>query len=419
MTDAALIAGVVALVALWRAKIATLPVTAPMLYLGAGAVLGTDALDVLRLDLESETVAVLAEITLALLLFSDASRIDVRRLRSSIGIPVRLLAIGLPLTVALGTVLTAAVLTDLTWAQAALVAAILAPTDAALGEAVVTNEAVPLRIRQALNVESGLNDGLVVPAVAIFLSLAVGDELESPGRLVGDAVTEVGLGIAVGVATAFVLARAVGRAMDRGWSDSEGYRLLTAGGAIVAFTGATAAGGNGFIAAFTAGLLVRAFVGEPVDDHTAFVEDVAQVGAAATFVVFGALLVVPALDALTVPVAVCAIGTLTVARMAPVAIALLGSRLRVPTVAFIGWFGPRGLASMVFGLLVLQEESLAAREDLFAVIVLVIATSVVLHGVSAAPLAGRYGAWFAAHGRDDMEEMVAVEAPMVRGGRPM
>ena len=149
MTDLAIVAAVLVVVAAMRSRIATLPVTAPMLFVAAGVVLGDDVLGVFELDLESETVAVLAEFTLSLLLFADASRIDVRRLRTTIGLPFRLLTIGLPLTVALGTMMTALLLTDLSLAEAALVAAVLAPTDAALGQAVVENPAVPQRIRQA------------------------------------------------------------------------------------------------------------------------------------------------------------------------------------------------------------------------------------------------------------------------------
>lgn len=417
MTSLALVAGVVAVVATFRHRIGELPVTPPMLYVAAGLLLGPDVADILTLELESETVALLAELTLALLLFSDASRIDVRRLRSSIALPARLLGIGLPLTVAMGTLLTAMVLTDLGWAEAALVAAILAPTDAALGEAVVTNDAVPIRIRQALNVESGLNDGLVVPAVTIFMSLAAGHELEGGWTLATDAFAEIGIGLGVGLGAAFVLSKLAMWAMDRSWSDAEGYRLLALGGALAAFAAATAAEGNGFIAAFVCGLLVRAFMGEPVDEHTELAEDAAQIGAAATFVVFGALLVWPAVEVLTVPIAACAIGTLTIGRIIPVWVAMLGAGLRTPTIAFVGWFGPRGLASMVFGLLVVQQESLTGRSDLFSVIVLVIIASVVLHGVTAAPLAKRYAAWFELHGNHDMEESVMVEPAMLRGER--
>ncbi len=417
MTDVAVIAAVLALVAAFRHRLSALPVTAPMLFVAAGMILGSDALGWLTIDLGNESVALLAEFTLALLLFSDASRIDVRRLRESAVIPARLLMIGLPLTVALGSLLTALLLTDLSWAEAALVAAILAPTDAALGEAVVTNTAVPSRVRQALNVESGLNDGLVVPAVAIFTSLAAGLELDEPATFVREAVAEIGLGLLVGAATAFVLAKIATLAMGRDWSDAEGYRLLMLGGAVVGFAATDAAGGNGFIAAFVCGLLVRAFMGEPVDEQTELAEDAGQIGAAATFIVFGALLVWPALEDLTVPVALCAIATLTIGRMVPVWVALIGSGLRLPTVAFIGWFGPRGLASMVFGLLLLQDETLESPNDLFSVIVLVIIASVVLHGATAAPLADRYAAWFDQHARHDMQEAMPVARAMLRGER--
>ena len=417
MLDLAHVAGVLAIVAAIRHLIHDLPVTAPMLYVAAGVVLGPDVAGLLEIDLESETVAVLAELTLALILFSDASRIDVRRLRHSIALPARLLGIGLPLTIAMGTVLTALLLTDLSWAEAALVAAVLAPTDAALGESVMTNEAVPMRVRQALNVESGLNDGMVVPAVAIFLSLAIGAELDDPEQLAVDALTEVGLGLLIGIGIAFVLSRVAMRAMERNWTDSEGFRLLMLGGALAAFAGSITAGGNGFIAAFVCGLLLRAFMGDPVDTHTTLTEDAGQIGATATFVLFGAVLVWPAFDALTPLVAVCAIATLTLGRMVPVAISLLGAGLRPTTVAFIGWFGPRGLASMVFGLLVIQEETLVGRERLFAVIVIVIVSSVVLHGMSAAPLANRFGRWFDLHGNHDLEEMAEVEAAKLRGER--
>jgi NhaP-type Na+/H+ or K+/H+ antiporter len=415
--DLALVAGVLAVVAAIRHLITDLPITAPMLYVAAGVVLGPDVAGLLQIELENETVAVLAELTLALILFSDAARIDVRRLRHTVALPARLLGIGLPLTIASGTLLTALLLTDLNWIEAALIAAVLAPTDAALGEAVITNEAVPLRIRQALNVESGLNDGMVVPAVTIFLSLGIGAELDDPGRLVLDALGEIGLGVVFGAVIAFALSHVTTLAMERNWTDSEGSRLLMLGGALGAFAGSTAADGNGFIATFVCGLLLRAFMGEPVDRQTTLTEDVAQIGATATFVLFGALLVLPAFDALTPLVALCALGTLTIGRMIPVAISLVGAGLRPTTVAFVGWFGPRGLASMVFGLLVIQEEALAGREQLFAVIVLVIVTSVVLHGVSAAPLANRYGRWFDRHGNHDMEELAAVEPAMLRGQR--
>ena len=164
MTTLAVIGAVIAVVSLFRERLRSLPLTTPMLYVAAGMILAPEVLglELFADGLEDEAIALIAEVTLALLLFSDAARIDTRNDSTSLALPARLLGIGLPLTIALGTLVTALFLTDLSWAEAALVAAILAPTDAALGEAVVSNTAVPVRIRQALNVESGLDRKSVV-----------------------------------------------------------------------------------------------------------------------------------------------------------------------------------------------------------------------------------------------------------------
>ena len=416
MADLAIIAAVIGLVSLVRERISALPVTTAMLFVAFGVVLGPDVTGALRIELGDETIALLVELTLALLLFADASRIELGR-GSSYSIPIRMLGIGLPLTIAMGAVGTALLLTDLSWAEAALVAAILAPTDAALGEAVVTNPAVPVRIRQALNIESGLNDGLVVPVVAVFAVVAAGEDLDDPASLVGEALAEIGVGVAVGGVVALALVWLVRNAVRHEWSDAEGLRLVALGGALVAFAGTAALSGSGFVAAFVCGLLARQFAGSDLCDRVELVEDLGQLGASATFLLFGALMVWPAFEALTVLVAICAIGTLTVARMVPVAIAMIGSGLKTPTVAFLGWFGPRGLASMVFGLLILAEGEVERSEQLFSVIAFVIVLSVVLHGATAAPLAGRYGAWYEEMGAEAAmpEESMDVSMGRTRG----
>lgn len=423
MVDLAIIAGLIALVALVRERIGRLPVTAPMLFVGAGILLSPETTGVLEIALADETVALAAELTLALVLFSDAARIDTRSDRLSFGLPARLLGIGLPLTVAMGTVLTALLLTDLSWAEAALVAVVLAPTDAALGEAVVSNPAVPIRIRQALNVESGLNDGLVVPVFALLLAVVVGEEIDDAESLVAEAFTEIGIGVGIGAAFALIATAAVKWASAREWTDAEGLRLVAFGCALATFAGSTALGGNGFIAAFVCGLMLRYQLGEDAATHTELAEDAGQVGAAITFVIFGALIVVPALDSLGFLVVVCALGTLTIGRMMPVAVAMIGAGLKPPTVGFLGWFGPRGLASMLFGLLIVTEggggvDAAEMGTDLFGVITLVVLASIVLHGVTAAPGAERYGAWFDEHGNHGpMPEAEDVMVSRVRGSR--
>lgn len=419
MSDLAVFAIVLALVSLVRVRIKRLPITPPILYVAAGLVLGPELLGLVDLNLEDETVVLIAELTLALVLFSDAARIDTRADRLSFGLPARLLALGLPMTIALGTLVTRLLLPDLTWAEAALVATILAPTDAALGEAVVTNPAVPVRIRQALNVESGLNDGLVVPVFTLLLAVVAGSEIESVDTLVGEALREIAIGVGVGAVAALALSQLVPTVKRLEWTDGEGLRLVALGCGLAAFSGAEVLGGNGFLAAFACGLLARYRLGPEVAKRTELAEDIGQIGASITFILFGALLVIPAIEVISPGVILCALGTLTLGRMMPVAISLVGTGLKAPTVAFMGWFGPRGLASMLFGLLVVTEGGVDTADDLFSVVVLVILASVVLHGITAAPLATRYGTWFEEHGvmDDDMPEAETVNESRMRGER--
>jgi len=415
VADLAVIGIVLALISLFRQRMRSLPITGPILFVATGLILGPDVLGVLKLDLDDEFVVTLAELTLAMVLFSDAARIDTKCGRKSFALPGRMLSIGLPLTIALGTVVTRLLLSELTWAEAALVATILAPTDAALGEAVVSNPAVPSRIRQALNVESGLNDGLVVPVFTLLLAVVAGSELEGTGSLVGEAVSEIVLGLLVGVVVAWAMSWLVPEVKRREWIDEEGFRLVAFGCGLAAFAGAEVIGGNGFLAAFTCGMAARYRLGPSMTKHSELAEDAGQVGASATFVVFGALLVVPALDAVTPLVVVCALGALTLGRMMPVAISLIGAGLMRPTIGFLGWFGPRGLASMLFGLLIVTDGHVDEADALFSVVVVTILLSVVLHGTTAAPWAKRYGDWFAEHGPmdEDMPEMEQVlESPV-------
>lgn len=416
MTDLTVMALVLGGVALVRDRIASWPVTGPMLFVGAGVLLGPDLLSILQLGIEDDSVALAAEMTLVMLLFSDASRIDTPALRRSLGLPLRLLGIGLPITIGLGTVVTAALLSDLSWAEAGLVAAILAPTDAALGQPVVTNERVPVRVRQALNVESGVNDGLVVPVVAVFSVLAVGGALESSGALVGEAALEVLVGLAVGAAAGVAVGFMLRWANLHNWTGADGLRLVAFAGALGGFGLATAVGGNGFIAAFACGIALHHVIGEDASRHAELAEDIGQIGASATFVIFGATMVIPALEKLSWPVLICALLTLTIGRMLPVALATIGADLMAPTVAFLGWFGPRGLASMLFGLILVSERG-SEVDGVFSVITLVILGSVVLHGATAAPGAAIYAKWFGAHGHASMAESVVVPEVRNRGVR--
>ena len=373
-----------------------------MLYVIAGLIIGPDVLGLLQIGLEDKSVVLLAELTLAVLLFSDAARIDTATLRESLSLPTRLLTIGLPLTILLGTLVTALFLPGISLVEAALIAAVLSPTDAALGQAVVSDKRVPVRIRQSLNVESGLNDGLIVPVVAVLILLEEGEGI-SAGELISEVAIEIGLGVAIGASIGLFMGRLVPWIENQPWMDLEDLRLVAIGGSLAAFSGVTLIGGNGFITAFVCGLALRHTMGERAAKHTELAEDAGQIGASATFVLFGALLVVPGFQFFSLPVAICAILTLTVVRMLPVRLSMLGTGLALPTVAFLGWFGPRGLASMLFGLLLVAERG-GESEELFAVVTIVIVASVFLHGMSSAPGAAAYSRWFEKHGDPEMAE---------------
>ena len=375
------------------------PLTMPMVFVAAGAL--AEASGVVDLSPDTEAIALLAEVTLAVILFSDAVRVDVKRLRRQLAIPVRLLGIGLPLTMVLGTGINALLFPEVEWAAVALLAAILAPTDAALGSAVVEDETVPVRDRLALNVESGVNDGLAVPVVAI-LTAALIEEGRSDAEWVGFVVQQIGFGIALGVLIGGGAVAVLRRAHDAGWSDARYEQLATFMIPLVALFGADVVSGNSFIAAFAAGLTFGSFR-SPHDEPTpilpvrlgAFTEDAAQLFGIAAFFVFGNVLLAEAIADVTVPIAVCALLTLTVGRMLPVWVALIGTSLRPQSRLFLGWFGPRGLASIVFGLLLLEDTEMVTDvgEQMFGVIAITVAASVVLHGATAAPGASAYGKW--------------------------
>lgn len=376
------------------------PLSMPMIFVALGSC--AEATGLVALSTETAQVAVLAEVTLAVILFGDAVRTNARSLGHDLALPGRLLVAGLPLTIGLTTVLVVVVLPGLSWAEAALVAAVLAPTDAALGKAVVDDESVPRRIRRSLNVESGLNDGMVLPAVLIFVALATGEQTTA-GFWASFVLQQVGLGVVLGIVTGGAGAWLLSRAQRRGWVEGMYAQLSTLALAVLAFAGAQAAGANGFIAAFVAGLAFGT-VGSDTDHLVEFTEDSGQLLAVVAFFVFGNVFVNDSLASLSVGVVAVAVLVLTVGRMLPVALVMTGTGAAVPTKVFVGWFGPRGLASIAFGLLLLEEE-LAGGEELFAIIALTVVASIVLHGASAAAGAQAYGRWWAAMAATDRQSM--------------
>jgi NhaP-type Na+/H+ or K+/H+ antiporter len=370
-------------------------VTAPMVFTAAGLVFGVEALGLVDPSATGVSVKVLAEATLAVVLFSDASRIDLNALRRTLGIPARLLGIGLPLTILAGFVIAVALLGDLAWPEALLLAIILAPTDAALGQAVVTSPRLPTRVRQSLNVESGLNDGICVPLFLVALAVAQAEEGAIGDGAAAQLVLEkIGYGVLGGVIAGAAAAAVVVFAGGRRFVDATWLQVVPLAGALLAFGLAEAIGGSGFIGAFVGGMVFGGLRRHRGGDVSHLMEQTGAVLAAVTFVVFGAILLGPAFRDLTWQIALYAVLSLTFARMAPVAVAMLGTSARRPTVAFLGWFGPRGAASIVFALLLLEEESALPNQDLILTTVFVtVGLSVLAHGMTAAPLSTRYANW--------------------------
>ncbi|MFT5203991.1 MAG: NhaP-type Na+/H+ or K+/H+ antiporter [Candidatus Aldehydirespiratoraceae bacterium] len=407
--DLAVIAGFVVAYGLLSRKVEHSPLTGPMVFVAFGLIVGSAGFDILDLDIESAGVEVLAEATLGLLLFTDATRIDLTRLRNDVALPARMLVLGLPLAIAIGTGL-GVVLFDVPIAVAALIAAILAPTDAALGEAVVTSEQVPVRVRQSLNVESGLNDGIALPAVAVFVALAAEDEdFSTASSWIRFAAEQVGFGLIMGLIVGCVGALAVRGASRRSWMEGIYRQLSVLGVAVLAFTLAAHVGGNGFIAMFVGGLAFGAIARIECASVAEFTDDLAHLLAMISFIVFGALVVGPSLDALTWSIAIYAIASLVVVRPLAIALSLIGSKVRMPTVLFFGWFGPRGLASILFGIVALEEAHGTDLDIVFVVMSWTVLLSIVAHGLSAGPAADAYGRWWSDRREDPMQETM-VEA---------
>jgi sodium/hydrogen antiporter len=396
-------------------------ITPAILFVSIGLLVGPKVLDGIDLESTSSTVRALAEATLALALSSDASRIDLGELRREFSVPTRLLAIGLPLTIALGALAAGVIFDQLTLWEAVILGVVLAPTDAALGQAVVTEPRVPARIRQALNIESGLNDGICVPLLFAAVAAADVESHISEGRSASELLfEEIGYGILGGVAAGLLIGAVVVYAGRRDLIASTWRQVIPAAGAALAYGTAAALDGSGFIGAFVAGIAFRAVIRRDPEDMNRLTEEVGDVLSGITFILFGAILLGPALGELSWQLALYAVLSLTVVRMVPVAVAMLGSHARTPTVGFLAWFGPRGLASIVFAVIVIEESQLPHEHLIVLAIYLTVGLSVFAHGLTAAPLASRYAHWFERHPRDTAPPMesAATEVTRTRGLLP-
>lgn len=361
----------------------------PLMFMLAGLILGPAFLGILQPRIGSHGLRILAELTLAIVLFSDAANADLKVLKAHEGLPLRLLLIGLPLTMLSGWLLGIWLFPQAPLIELALLAILLAPTDAALGKAVVSNPKVAAPVREGLNVESGLNDGICVPVLLMFLALLIEEHTQSPLSLAIELFfEELGIGALIGGTLTFMAWLMQRYSGKHHWQTPMWSQLTLPGLAVLCFATAQTLGGSGFIAAFVGGLLASYLFAEQKHNLLKASEEFASLLSIITWVVFGALVIPSVWSSFTVDVWLYALLSLTVIRIVPVLVSLAGTGFDFETRLFIGWFGPRGLASIVFAIMIL-DYPLQTGRTLVAVAACTVLLSVLLHGLSANPWVSR------------------------------
>ncbi len=416
MPQLALVALAILAYALTAVRLDRLSISGPAVLVAVGALLGPAGVGAVTAPATSEPFRVLAELTLALLLFSDASTIGLREAGGIAWLPGRLLAFGLPLTIVGGALVGWLLFPALGVGFALVLGSILAPTDAALSLPVLLDRAIPVRIRRAMNIESGLNDGIAAPFVSLSLAIAVAEETAGNQNWLIESGEEIALAIVVAIVVGGLGGRFTSEARRRGWASQASESLAVVALAIFAYAGATALGGNGFVAAFGAGIAFRTATARS-EPSAEFAESIGLAASYLVWLMFGIALVGPVIlagfDAALIGYALL---SLTIVRMVPVAISLVGARLRPDTIALIGWFGPRGLASVVFLFVALDELGPAhpATDALVRAVTWTVLLSVFLHGSSARPVGAWYGRRIARAAADDWERGGADEPRISR-----
>lgn len=371
-------------------------ITAPIVFTAAGMLLVSTLPVLNELEADRNALLLLAEVGLVLTLFSDATRINPRVLKENEKLPVRLLSAGMLLSILLGAAAAVAVFPGLSIWEAGVIAAILAPTDAGLGEVIVNSPRVPVRIRQALSVEAGLNDGLCVPFLMFFIALANAGTTGTGGIFMRYVVEQIGFGTMVGVGVGLVGGRLLGLAEDKGWMAGSLRQLGLVALPLLCVMGSKPVGASMFIAAYVAGLAVQIGFKRAGEESVEFTEGWGRLLDFFVFFLFGMLLA-RALGRFSPACLVYGVISLTAVRMLPVAVALIGARLSAATVLFMGWFGPRGLASIVLGLVYLEEEAdLPGETTITLAVMATVLLSIFAHGVSSLPGIGLYAKKIAA-----------------------
>lgn len=370
-------------------------ITAPMVFVALGAIVADDGLALVTVELDGELADTLLKATLALLLFVEAAAITPADLRTETGLIARLLAIAMPLVIAIGAAAALVFFGILSFWEGAVVGAILAPTDAALGQGVVSNERIPAGIRNTLVAESGLNDGLAVPFAVAFTAAALANlGIETKGDALTFAMEQIGFGILTGIVLGAAAGWLVRKAIEADWAGSEWVKFSPIAVVFLVFAGAEVIHGNEFIAAWVGGITFGYVVRPAVDHVEEFSHRLSQVLTVVSFFVFGAALLGPALSKLTWQTMVYGLISLAIVRPIAVALSTIGAGLPRQTVAFLGWFGPRGIASVILAAIVIKQAGLPDDDIIVVIMTITVTLSVYLHGLSAVPGANRYAEWY-------------------------
>ncbi|CCQ49715.1 MULTISPECIES: cation:proton antiporter [Crocosphaera] len=388
----AIIAAFTFIYSIFAGRLESTSISDAMVYVVFGFLSGQNGLNILPLDIESEGVRLLAELTLALVLFSDASGADLKILKSSLSLPSRLLLIGLPITIIFGVGVGKLLFPNVSWLEVGILATMLAPTDAALGKAVVSNPKVPAQIRQVLNVESGLNDGICVPILFVLLAIVIPGNMEGSisDLVVHLFVEEIGIGALVGASIAVLGAQLGSFAVRKNWVTKTWRQISLPAIAFTCFATAQSLGGSGFIASFVGGLFFGSIIKVYKDEMIEVSEGIGNAMSLITWVIFGVTVVGKYMGQLTLPIILYSILSLTIVRILPVFLCLFGVTLDLESKLFMGWFGPRGLASIVFAVIVLNSN-LPSGDILTTTVTCTVLLSIIAHGLTANPWANRYG----------------------------
>ncbi|MFT5235990.1 MAG: NhaP-type Na+/H+ or K+/H+ antiporter [Shewanella sp.] len=369
-----------------------LNISGPMVFTCFGLLLSPLGLNLTQVEVDSSFVKIIVEIALVLVLFADAALLDFKLLKQSWKIPARLLFIGLPITIVVGTFVATLIFPEEPLTYLLLLALLLTPTDAALGKAVVTDPKVPARIRLSINVESGLNDGIVFPIVLTVVAMIISGLTEAQDNgWMGYVVEQIIFGALVGGAVGYLGTKLTMKSVEKGWMELSYENLIPIALAILSFYLAESVGGNGFIAAFFAGLYAGN-TSEKTRQHIEdFTETEGELFVLMSFFLFGLVFVPVTLPYITFDVVLYAFLSLTVLRILPVMICLIGAKLDLATMAFIAWFGPRGIASILYVLIVVHKiGTMEGYETIYAVVTLTVLMSILAHGLTAQPFANWY-----------------------------